>query len=98
MSDERAVLRSAEPVGRRRSTTHPSISEHLRQRRAVAALKERLHVRVISSRYGGGEMISARVSVDGEFYDVRPHELELLRQGQTPEGLALEPIPSDEDV
>jgi hypothetical protein len=64
----------------------------------VAALKERERVRVISRRIADGETKSARVRIDGEFYEVRPIDLALLQQGRSPEWLGLEPIPESEEV
>lgn len=55
---------SSAPAIRRPPTARPSISEHLRQRAAVAALKERECVRIISRRIADGELKSARVRVD----------------------------------
>jgi hypothetical protein len=91
-------IRVSAPVIRRPPTTRPSISQHLRHRAAVAALKERERVRIISRRIADGETKSARVRVDGEFYEVRPIDLALLQKGRSPEWLGLEPIPEDEEV
>ncbi len=63
-----------------------------KQRRAVAALKERWRVRLVSSTYSGGALQSARVIVGDKFYDVRPSELAFLRAGRTPSDLGLEPV------
>ncbi|MFI0844477.1 hypothetical protein [Mesorhizobium sp. IMUNJ 23232] len=86
------------PAIRRTSSTRPSISEHLRQRAAVADLKERQRVRIISQRFAEGEMKSARVRVGGNYYEVRPIDLALLQKGRSPEWLGLEPIPENEEV
>jgi hypothetical protein len=63
-----------------------------RQRKAVAALKERQRVQLASSTYADGALRSARVIVDHKFYDVRPSELAFLRAGRTPQDLGLEPV------
>ena len=89
-------IRLSAPAIRRSPATHPPISEH--QRAAVAALKERQRVHIISQRIAEGEMKSARVSVGGDYYEVRPNDLALLQKGRSPEWLGLEPIPEDEEV
>jgi hypothetical protein len=66
-------------------------SNLFRQRRAVAALKERQKVLLASSTYAGGTLRSARVIVGDRYYDVRPGELAFLRDGRTPQDLGLEP-------
>ncbi len=98
MSANGQGFRVSAPAIGRPPTTHPPISEHLRQRAAVAALKERQRVRITSQRFAEGEMKSARVSVGGDYYDVRPIDLALLQKGRSPEWLGLEPIPEDEEV
>ena len=55
-------------------------------------------MRIISQRFAEGEMKSARVSVGGDYYDVRPIDLALLQKGRSPEWLGLAPIPEDEEV
>jgi hypothetical protein len=91
-------IRVSAPAIRWSPPTRPSISKHLRQRAAVAALNERKRIRIVSRRIADGEVKTARVRVDGEFYEVRPIDLELLQQGRSPEWLGLEPIPDDEEV
>ncbi|MFI0847769.1 hypothetical protein [Mesorhizobium sp. IMUNJ 23232] len=55
-------------------------------------------MRIISQRIADGEVKSARVRVEGEFYEVRPIDLALLQKGRSPEWLGLEPIPEDEEI
>lgn len=71
-------------------------SGQVRQRKAVAALKERL-VRVASSRHAAGRNVLHLVYVDKQPYVVNEVELTWLREGAAPADIDLEPIDDDED-
>ena len=73
----------------------PSTFYHLRQRRATGAMLDRVRVQVALRRYGGPRGGTARVVIDGEFYEVSAAVLEALEEGYTPESLQLEPLDCD---
>jgi hypothetical protein len=72
------------------------VDKHLASRKAVRDLLARQKVVVSSRRFAGGSMSSARVLVQGEYYDVNDNQLAQLRKGLSPAELMLEPA-RDED-
>jgi hypothetical protein len=73
------------------SGPHIDVERHLESRRAVRDLLTRQKIFVSSRRFSGGGMASARVLVQGEYYDVNDRQLAQLRQGLSPAELMLEP-------
>lgn len=67
------------------------VERHLESRKAVRDLLTRQKIFVSSRRFVGGGMASARVLVQGEYYDVNDRQLAQLRQGLSPAELMLEP-------
>ena len=70
------------------------MSRHVAQRRALAEWRERQRVFVTHQTFG--DRYSARVLVDGQYYDVSRGELESLRAGRTPADLDLYPAAGDD--
>lgn len=72
-----------------------AVENQVKARTAVRRALERHKIHVASRRYSEGRM-SARVLIDGEYYDVDAAELALLQAGRDPRAdLGLEPA-SDE--
>lgn len=72
-----------------------AVENQVKARTAVRRALERHKIHVASKRYSEGRM-SARVLIDGEYYDVDAGELALLQAGRDPRAdLGLEPV-SDE--
>lgn len=70
------------------------VSGQRKKRAAVRAALNRHKLFVSSRTYAGGTgMVSARVLVGGEAYEVSARQLKLLEQGKTPADLMLEPEP-----
>lgn len=67
------------------------VSRHLAARRAMGKLRER----VVITRETFGATHTARVLVDGEYYDVDDNELHRLKTGATPRDLELCPVIGD---
>lgn len=70
------------------------MSRHVAQRRAMAKWRERQRVFVTHQTFG--DRYSARVLVDGEYYDVSRGELESLLAGVTPADLELYPVAGED--
>lgn len=69
-----------------------AIENQVKARAAVRRALERHKLHIASQRYSNGRM-SARVLVDGEYYDVDERELALLEAGKDPKrDLGLEPV------
>jgi hypothetical protein len=65
-----------------------------KKRAAVRSAVHRHKLFISSRTYAGGRgMMSARVLVDGEAYEVNARQLELLEKGKMPSDLTLEPEP-----
>ena len=62
---------------------------------ATGAMLDRVRVQVALRRYGGPRGGTARVVIDGEFYEVSAAVIEALEEGYTPESLQLEPLDCD---
>ncbi|RJG47180.1 MULTISPECIES: hypothetical protein [unclassified Mesorhizobium] len=74
---------------KRKST---AVENQRKSRAAVRRVLERHKVYVVSRRFSDSGM-SARVLIDGEYYDVNERELSRLEAGARPErDLALEPV------
>lgn len=69
-------------------------SRHVAQRRAMAKWRER-HRQIHVSRETFGDRYTARVLLDGEYYDVDDRELASLRAGVSPADLELSPVAGD---
>ena len=69
----------------------------IRQRQAVAALRERMQVQIASQTYRDSKLQSTRVLVGGDFYDVDETVLAKLRSGSTPEQLELDAVDCGDD-
>lgn len=70
------------------------MSRHVTQRRAMAEWRERHRVFVTHQTFG--DRYSARVLVNGEYYDVSRTELASLRAGRTPADLELYPVAGED--
>lgn len=68
------------------------VGRHLAARRAMAEVRQRV---TISRETFGAAGHTARVLVDGEYYDVGDRELQRLRAGSTPADLDLYPAEAD---
>ncbi|HWK64521.1 MAG TPA: hypothetical protein VNS34_06250 [Rhizobiaceae bacterium] len=69
-----------------------AVENQVKARAAVRRALERHKLHIASQRYFHGRM-SARVLVDGEYYDVDERELALLETGKDPKrDLGLEPV------
>ncbi|NGN39515.1 hypothetical protein G6N74_00400 [Mesorhizobium sp. CGMCC 1.15528] len=69
-----------------------AVENQRKSRAAVRRALERHKVYVVSRRFSDSGM-SARVLIDGEYYDVNERELSRLEAGARPErDLALEPV------
>lgn len=74
-----------------------AVESQVKARAAVRRALERHKVDIAAKRYSGGRM-SARVLVDGEYYDVDERQLALIEAGKHPErDLALDPVRIDPD-
>lgn len=80
-----------------RPSKAPSMDDQLHQRRAVAALRERMRLHIASQVFRDGSLQNTRVAIDGEFYDVNERQLARLRRGATPAELDLERADCGED-
>ena len=65
------------------------VSRHLAARSAMAKLRERV---LVTRETFGASGHTARVLVDGEYYDVDDRELSRLRAGASPADLELHPV------
>jgi hypothetical protein len=69
-------------------------SRHAAQRKALAQWRERQR-EIYVTRQTFGDRFTARVLVDGEYYDVDEAELASLRAGVSPDDLDLSPVVGD---
>ena len=72
-------------------TAPTAASRQIAARRHVRRALERHKLIISKTRYHNGEM-SARVLMDGQYFDVTEWELGLLRAGATPRELGLFPV------
>ena len=94
MTEHENKLEQPEQNSRRTNGTPKpriDVDRHLESRKAVRELLSRPKIFVSSRRFAGGGMVSARVLVHGEYYDVNDKQLAQLRQGLSPAELMLEP-------
>ena len=91
---EKSGARSAVALPSRQAT---ATSNQIRQRQAVAALRERMQVQITSQVYRDSRLQSTRVLVGGDFYDVDETVLAKLRSGSTPEQLELDAVDCGDD-
>lgn len=72
-----------------------AVGNQVKARAAVRRALERHKVDITAKRYSGGRM-SARILVEGEYYDVDERQLALVEAGKHPQrDLALEPVLGD---
>lgn len=74
-----------------------AIGNQAKARAAVRRALDRHKLYIVHKRYFDGIM-SARVLIDGDYYDVNERELALLEAGRRPrQDLALDPVQGDAD-
>lgn len=70
------------------------VNRHMAARQAMAEFRRRPRV-VVTRETFGDEGHTARVLVDGEYYDVDDVDLNRLRAGSSPQDLELYPVAGD---